>query len=119
MKIVTLLRNIFNGNKNIRKELSDKNFNVILRNKIKNYYVTNLNVLIGYDHSEYHIVMKFNDEYIIESNDDTDVLNFNVKLNITTTRGNFIDEFNFNKTVHKGCTVINITETLINFKKTF
>lgn len=119
MKLITLLRNLFNDNKNNERKLSDKRFNVIVKNKIKNYYITNLNVLIGDDHSEHHIVMKFDDEYIIESNEDTDVLNFNVKLNIRTKQGKILDEYHFNETVYKGCTIINITESLINFKKTF
>lgn len=84
MKLITLLRNIFNDNKNNERKLSDKRFNVIIKNKIKNYCITNLNVLIGDDHSEHHVIMKFDDEYLIASDEDNDVLNFNVKLNIRT-----------------------------------
>ena len=47
MKLIKLLRNIFNDNKNNERKLSDKRFNVIVKNKIKNYCITNLNVLIG------------------------------------------------------------------------
>ena len=119
MKLITLLRNIFNDNKNNDRKLSDKRFNVILKNKIKNYCITNLNVLIGDDHSEHHVIMKFDDEYLIMSDENTDVLNFNVKLNIRTKQGKLIDEYNFNETVYKGNTIINIKESLINFKKTF
>lgn len=118
MKLITLLRNIF-SDKNIGRQLSDKRFNVILKNKIKNYYITNLNVLIGNEHSEHHIVLKFNDEYLIASDEDTDVLNFNIKLDLRNKQGKLIDTYNFNETVYKGCNVINISEYLINFKKTF
>ena len=38
MKLIKLLRNIFNYNKNNERKLSDKRFNVIVKNKIKNYY---------------------------------------------------------------------------------
>lgn len=119
MKLITLLKNIFSGNKNINRKLSDKKFNVIIKNKIKNYCITNLNVLIGDDHSEHHVIMKFDDEYLIVSDEDNDVLNFNVKLNLRTKKGKFVDEYHFNETVYKGYTIINITESLINFKKTF
>lgn len=37
MKLIKLLRNIFNDNKNNERKLSDKRFNVIIKNKIKNY----------------------------------------------------------------------------------
>ena len=117
MKLITLLRNIFN--KNNERKLFDKRFNVIVKNKIKNYCITNLNVLIGDEHSEHHVIMKFDDEYIIESNEDTDVLNFNVKLNLRSKQGKLIDEYHFNETVYKGDTIINITESLINLKKNF
>ena len=119
MKLITLLRNIFNDNKNNERKLSDKRFNVIIKNKIKNYCITNLNVLIGDDHSEHHVIMKFDDEYLIMSDENTDVLYFNLKLNIRTKQGKLIDEFNCNKSFYKGNTIINITESLINFKKTF
>ena len=117
MRLITLLRNIFN--KNNERKLSDKRFNVIVKNKIKNYCITNLNVLIGDDHSEHHLIMKFDDEYLIVSDENTDVLNFNVKLNLMSKQGKILDEYYFNETVYKGCTIINITESLINFKKTF
>lgn len=38
---------------------------------------------------------------------------------LRTKQGKLIDEYYFNETVYKGCTIINITESLINFKKTF
>ena len=107
MKLIKLLRNIFNDNKNNERKLSDKRFNVIVKNKIKNYCITNLNVLIGDEHSEHHVIMKFDDEYLIVSDEDNDVLNFNVKLNIRTKQGKLIDEYNFNETVLKSLFKIN------------
>ena len=119
MKLITLLRNIFNDNKNNERKLSDKRFNVIVKNKIKNYCITNLNVLIGDEHSEHHMVSTYPFRDFAVSDEDTDILNFNVKLNLMSKQGKLIDEYHFNETVYKGDTIINITEALINFKKTF
>lgn len=116
MKItLKMMRNIFKRNK---IQSYNNKFIIRLRNNIKKYSIVNLNVLVGDEHIEYPVIIRYNKEYVITSDDNTDVLNFNVKLSLQDKMLKVIDDgFGFNTSVYNGETVINITENLIGFKE--
>lgn len=117
MNLITLFKNIF-----YKKDIIEynNNFVIIIRNNIKKYQLTKFNIVIGEEHIELPISLKFNDEYVLTSDENEDALNFNVKLYLQDKFGKLLrDEYVFNESIHKGNTYIEINETLINFKKTF
>ncbi len=118
MNLITLFKKCLN---NTQKGYSyNNNFVIRIKNNIKKYQLTKFNIVIGEDHIELPIVLKFNEVYVLISDDNDDVLNLNVKLYLQDKFGKQLrDEYGFNDSIHKGETYINITENLINFNKTF
>lgn len=118
MNLITLFKKCLNKTQN--EQSYNNNFVIRIKNNIKKYQLTKFNIVIGEDHIELPITLKFNEEYILTSDDRDDVLNLNVKLYLQDKFNKQLrDEYGFNDSVHKGKTYIDITENLINFKKTF
>lgn len=118
MNLITLFKKCLN--KTQKEQNYDNNFVIRIKNNIKKYYLTKFNIVIGEDHIEIPIVLKFNEVYVLTSDDTENVLNLNVKLYLQDKFGKQLrDEYGFNYSIHKGETYIDITENLINFKKTF
>lgn len=118
MNLITLFKKCLN--KTQEEQSYNNNFVIRIKNNIKKHQLTKFNIVIGEDHIELPIVLKFNEVYVLTSDDNEDVLNLNVKLYLQDKFGNQLrDEYGFNNSIHKGETYIDITENLINFKKTF
>lgn len=117
MNFIMLFKKVFYKENNIEY---NNNFVIRIKNNIKKHQLTKFNIVIGEEHIELPIVLKFNEEYILTSDDKDNVLNFNVKLYLQDKFGKLSrDEYGFNESIHRGTTYIEINETLINFKKTF
>ena len=113
MNLITLIKKCLNKTKD--EQYYNNRFVIRLRNNIKKYSIIKLNILLGDEHIELPNIIKYNKEYVITSDDNTDVLNFNVKLSLQDKLLKEINGFGFNTSVYKGETIIDINETLIHF----
>lgn len=115
MGLITLFKKCLNKTQD--EQSYDNRFVVRLRNNIKKYSIIKLNVLIGEDHIEYPVIIRYNNEYVITSDDNEDKLNFNIKFSLQDKMMKELTGYGFNETISNGETIINITEKMIDFKE--